>query len=458
MSIDKVRYIQNSSQLLSHGDVPMRRVALNIIEHALAVNDSYPLAKNVISFDGKCLQIAGEKIYLTSTTKIFFVGAGKASFGIARAVEEELGDSLSGGLVICKYGQKGNLKNIKLLLASHPIPDVAGLNAAEEVMMLVQTIQPGDVLICGFTGGSSSLMPLPVDGITLADKQVITKILLACGANILEINSVRKHLSRIKGGQLALAAPMDVTIINLTVSDVIGNELDYITDPTVADSSTLADAYTTLEKYSLWNRLPIAVSKYFKDAHLAQETPKDLGSRRIHNVVLSDGRSLCTAAAEKARHYGYRTLVLSTAFEGESKEVGGIFAAIALEIIASGQPIQPPCAIIGGGETVVNLDAWHSEGGPNQEFSLSSAILIDGADKALIVGLDSDGTDGPTDYAGGMVDYLSASYALDHGLNLSQLLRAHKSSEALTGLDDVIITGSTGTNVNDLKFLLVGIP
>lgn len=446
-------YVENAQALTSHGDVQLRRIALGIIEHALAATDPYPLAKKLLEFDGRILRIGGEQLEMNGTAH--FIGAGKASFGIARAVEEALGDGLNSGLVICKHGQRGTLKRIKVRLGSHPVPDEAGVQAADEALALARAVRPGDVLICGFTGGSSSLMPLPVASLTLEDKQKMTRLLLSCGANIIEINAVRKHLSRIKGGQLAAATSADVTIVNLTVSDVIGDALDYITDPSVADSSTLADARATLDKFALWEKAPPAVAGYLKEGGRAFETPKNLAPRRVRNIVLTDGMCLCAAAAEKARSYGFQPLILSTALEGESREIGGVFAAIAREVIASGHPLKPPCAIIGGGETVVNLDSWRTEGGPNQEFALGAAMLLDGAARAVVVGLDSDGTDGPTDYAGGMVDHTSVARARTLGLDLFDCLKRHDSSRALRSLGDAIVTGPTGTNVNDLKLVLI---
>lgn len=445
--------VENAEALAAHGDVQLRRIALGIIEHALAATDPYPLAKKLLEFDGRILRISGERLEMNGA--VHFLGAGKASFGIARAVEEALGDALSSGLVICKHGQQGTLKRIKVRLASHPVPDEAGMQAAGEALALARALRPGDILICGFTGGSSSLMPLPVAGLRLEDKQKMTRLLLSCGANIIEINAVRKHLSRIKGGQLAAATPADVTLINLTVSDVIGNALDYITDPSVADSSTLADARATLDKFALWDRAPPAVAGYLKEGSRAFETPKDLAPRRVRNIVLTDGMGLCAAAAEKARSYGFQPLILSTALQGESREIGGVFAAVAREVIASGHPLKPPCAIIGGGETVVNLDSWRTGGGPNQEFALGAALLLDGAARTVAVGLDSDGTDGPTDYAGGIADHTSVARARALGLDLFDCLKRHDSSRALRSLGDAIVTGATGTNVNDLKLALI---
>lgn len=446
-------YVRNAQRLLAHGDSKLRAVALDIVEHALAATDPYPVAKRLLECDGRRLRVGNDEIALGAQTRVLFIGAGKASWGIARAVEEALGDRLADGLVVCKYGQQGTLRRIRMLLASHPVPDEAGVAAAAAAMNLARTARAGDVVICGITGGSSALLPMPVSGLSLADKQEMTRLLLTCGANIVEINAVRKHLSRIKGGQLAAAIAPGVQLINLTVSDVIGDGLDCITDPTVADTSTLGDAQTTLDKYRLWEQAPSAVAHYLRGTQ-ARETPKDLACS-ISNHILASGDGLCTAAAQRARALGYSPLLLSTRFEGESREVGRAFAAMAREALASARPLAAPCALIGGGETVVHIDAWQGAGGPNQEFALAAALELDGCARTLAVGLDSDGTDGPTEFAGGLVDHSSAGRARALGVDLFDVLRQHDTASALERLDDAIVTGATGTNVNDLKLVLV---
>lgn len=448
-------YVRNSVELVAHGDTALRSVALDIVERALTATDPYPLAKNLVHRDGRHLQVGSDHLQLGPETRVFFIGAGKASFGIARAVEESLGDLLTAGLVICKYGQPGALERIRMRLANHPVPDEAGMRAATEVLDLARTVRSGDVVICGITGGSSALLPLPVAGLSLEDKQRMTKLLLSCGADIVEINAVRKHLSCIKGGQLAAAMPPDVWIFNLTVSDVIGNALDYITDPTVPDTSSLAAARAALDKYRLWESAPPAAVRHLRTAGVAQETPKDLSPRRVRNFILTDGPRLCVAAAERARVCGFEPFVLSTMLEGESREVGSFFGAIAREILTSGLPCAAPCALIGGGETVVNVSNWQASGGPNQEFALGAALGVDGCLRTVAVGLDSDGTDGLTEIAGGMADHMSVARARGLGLDLFDCLQRHDSSRALRSLGDAIVTGATGTNVNDLKLVLI---
>ena len=270
-------------------------------------------------------------------------------------------------------------------------------------------------------------------------------------------NDVRKHLSQVKGGRLAQAVDSRAHLINLTVSDVTGDELDYITDPTVADTSYFEDARTTLTKYDLWDRVPSSVSEYLKTAELENETPKpdDLAGHNLQSFILVKSASVCEAAAGRAKELGFKPMILSTVLEGESKELGQTFAAIAREILANQRPLKAPCAVIGGGETTVKIDGMAGEGGPNQEFSLAAVPGLDRIGNVVAVGLDSDGTDGPTDIAGGIVDNLTLARAKSLGLNLFNALREHDVTPALRKLGDEIETGATGTNVNDLKFMLI---
>ena len=450
-------YINNRKQLLSHGNIKLREAALDIIEHALAQADPYQATRNLVRVDGNHL-VVGELSYnLDEHKRIFLLGGGKATYPIASALEDLLGARITDGVVICKYGQEGRLSRARLYHAGHPIPDKAGFEASRQAIALARQTQPNDIVFGCVTGGSSALMPLPVDGVTLEEKKEVNRLLLTCGANIYEINAVRKHLSRIKGGRLARAVHPQAHLINLTVSDVTGDELDYITDPTVPDSSFLEDARTTLTKYGLWDRVPASVGKYLKNAGSDQETPKteDLADHNLHSFILVKSASVCETAADKASELGFKAMILSTVLEGESKELGRTFAAIAREIISNQRPLNPPCAVIGGGETTVKIDGTAGEGGPNQEFSLAAAPGLDRIGNVVVVGLDSDGTDGPTDIAGGIVDNLTLARANDLGVDLFAVLARHDVTPALKKLADEIETGATGTNVNDLKFMLI---
>ena len=450
-------YIKNADQLLSHGNIEARKTALEIIEYALTKADPYSATKDLVSVQGNELIVDNLRFNLKKHNRIFLLGAGKATYPIARALEELLGDRIADGVIVCKYGQQGKLSHARLHLASHPIPDESGLEASQKTLDLAKQTQPGDIVFGCVTGGSSALLPLPVQGVTLDDKKAVNQLLLTCGANIIEINAVRKHLSRIKGGRLAQAIHPETYLINLTVSDVIGDPLDYITDPTVPDTSTFDDARSTLTKYDLWAKLPKSVSEFLKSAGPDQETPKesDLAGHNRHDYILIKGDVACESAAQKAKDLGFNTMILSSMFEGESKELGRTFAAIAAEISLNNRPLTPPCVVIGGGETTVKIDGKAGEGGPNQEFAVSASLFMGNMRNMLIVGLDSDGTDGPTNFAGAIVDEGFVSRARQTGIDLFDSLKRHDVTPALRKLGDVIQTGATGTNVNDLKFVMI---
>jgi glycerate-2-kinase len=450
-------FIKNRDQLLAHGNKILRQIALEIIEYALEQADPYKAVQKLIRLEGSRLTVGNLRLNLQKDQRIFLIGAGKATYPIARALEDTLGDWIADGVIICKHGQEGRLKHSRLYLAGHPIPDKPGFRAAAEALALAQKTKPSDIVFGCITGGSSALMPYPVEGVSLDEKRAVNQLLLTCGANIYEINAVRKHLSRVKGGRLALAMNPESCLINLTVSDVTGDELDYITDPTVPDTSMFEDARSTLTKYGLWKKVPASVGDYLKNANSAQETPKeaDLEERKRYDFILVKSDEACNASVHKATKMGLNCMVLSTQFEGESRELGRNFAAIAKEILLKKRPIDVPCLILGGGETTVTVGANSGLGGPNQEFALAAAIEIQGMQNVVIAGVDSDGTDGPTNLAGAIVDGQTATLASENGLELFTILMQHDVTPALIALGDNIDTGNTGTNVNDLKLMIV---
>ncbi len=447
-------YIKNRGDLLSHGNRKLRTVALKMIDAALEASNPYRATQELVRLDGPILHVGSHRYDLSRWRNIYVIGTGKATFPIARALEEVLGDRITQGLVVLKKGQTGRLQRIKIVEASHPIPDANGLRGALKMLQLASSVQEGDIVFACITGGSSALLPLPVDSVSLAEKRKVNRLLLSCGASIFEINSVRKHLSKIKGGRLAQAV-FPAELINLTVSDVIGDPLDYITDPTVPDTSTFKDALEALRKYDLLRKVPSSVRKYIEKADPEHETPKDFGRMSYHNFVLTSNDSACGAAAATAGSLGLRPLILSTMFDGESRELGKSFAAIAKEIRRSGRPLKPPCVIMGGGETVVTVDRNFGKGGPNQEFVVSTLLNMEGQKDFVVVGLDTDGTDGPTTGAGAMADASTGVRARAKVVDLYRTLDAHAVFPALASLNEIIITGQTGTNVNDLKFLIL---
>jgi glycerate 2-kinase len=449
------RYVRNAASLLDHGLVDLRRDALEVLERVLERVNPFEWCRQKLSIETDALTIGNLRLDLQHRSRIWFLGVGKASLQIARGVEDRLGDRLHGGLVICKEGETGSLQRIELLHASHPIPSATSVTAAKRMLQQVALVRTGDVVICAVTGGSSALMTLPCEGLGTEDLQELTKILLTCGADIFEINAVRKHASRVGGGRLAQAFAPGVHLVNLTVSDVTGDALDYITDPTVADTSTIADARATLDTYALWDRVPRAVRGFFEPGGAVTETPKQLPWPADHNILLLSAATAAEAAKDAATELGYEAVVLSSSFDGESQALAQVFAAIAREISLTGRPFRRPCALIGGGETIVQMSGFEGLGGPNQEFALAAALHLRSTGQVVVLAADTDGTDGPTQLAGGLCDSATFQHARKSGVDIRAALNQHRSTDALLRLGDAISTGATGSNVNDLKMMLI---
>jgi glycerate 2-kinase len=422
----------------------LRKQALSIFKAALKAADP-----------GRAVarQLAREN--LAPYRDIYVVGAGKAGAAMARAAERVLGRRITGGLVNVKYGHVAPLRRIELHECGHPLPDRSGVEGARRIAQIAAGAGADDLLLCLISGGASALLPLPADPITLDEKQETTKLLLACGADIHEFNAVRKHLSRIKGGQLArLAHP--ATVVSLLLSDVIGDDLDVIgSGPTAPDASTFARARAILEKYRIFDRVPAAVRERIERGACGEipETPKqgDPVFQRVRNIVVGSNRAAVDAAVARARELGFRTLVLSTFVEGETREIARMHAAIAKEIVSSGRPLKPPACVITGGETTVTLRGG-GLGGRNQEFALSAAIDIAGLRNVVVLSGGTDGTDGPTDAAGAIAD----GNTLARNPRAAEFLARNDSYHYFEGLGDLIVTGPTHTNVADVRLVLVG--
>jgi glycerate-2-kinase len=291
--------------------------------------------------------------------------------------------------------------------------------------------------------------------VTLEDIQEVNRVLLHSGADIVQINTVRKHLSQIKGGWLAKKI-FPATLINLTVSDVVGDPLDYITGPTVPDTSTFSDARKVLDDFALWDTFPPSACEYLRNGGPEQETPKSFHHAPNYDYIVVRSAAAAEAAAERATSLGFTTMILTTMLKGEAKDAGMLFASIAKEIIAFGRPLEPPCVIIASGENTVTIDGECGVGGPNQEFAAAACLDIAGMENIVIVSIDTDGSDGPTKFAGGIVDGTTLGSVQRKGLNVQRALRCHDVTPLLDQLNAGIITGPTHTNVNDLKLLLVG--
>ena len=437
----------------------MRQHAEEIFRAALkAVDPIEAVLRFVKTVDG-VLHVGKRRFELKDFDRILVVGAGKAGAPMARALEELLGDRISDGVIVVKEGHGLPLQHVRIHEAGHPVPDERGIRGAEDILSLVSTAGERDLVLCVISGGGSALLVAPAEGVTLEDKQEVTRLLLACGADIHEINTVRKHLSRAKGGWLARFAH-PATVVTLILSDVIGDDLNVIgSGPTVPDPSTFADAEGVFKKYEIWDRVPSSV----KDRFLAglkgntQDTPKadDIVFQRCYSELVGTNIQALIAASKEAERQGYRPLILSSTVEGEAREVVKMLTAIAKEVRSSGNPFPPPACILCGGETTVTLQG-DGKGGRNQEFALASAPILDGMGDVVVLSGGTDGTDGPTDAAGAIADGTTVKRARAKGLDPLIYLRRSDSYHFLQALGDLIITGPTRTNVMDVYMVLVG--
>lgn len=403
---------------------------------------------------------------LDSYERIFVVGAGKAAGTMACAVERILGmgdargtgdgrlegTRIAASCVVVKDGDPTRTRRIELRFAGHPVPDERGVQASRRIVEICEEAGERDLVICLISGGASSLMAAPAPPITLEETRATTQLLLDSGAAIQEVNAVRKHMSGLKGGQLARsAAPAHV--LSLILSDVVGDPLDVIgSGPTAPDATTCAMALAVLDKYGIHDEVPRRVRDRLRSAE--HETPKagDPVFANVENIVVGSNQKSLEAAARAAKDLGYRTMILSSSIEGETREIAGMHAAIARQIRTYGQPLSPPACIVSGGETTVTIRG-DGTGGRNQEFALAAAMAIDGLEDTLILSAGTDGTDGPTKAAGAMADGNSLARSQ---LSAADALANNDSYPFFDNLGDLVITGATGTNVMDLHLILAG--
>jgi hydroxypyruvate reductase len=439
----------------------MRGIARKIFSEALWAADPMNIISAHVSLHHQTLRVGAKKIPLSHFKRIFVAGCGKASAAMAYRLEKILGSRITTGLVNVKYGHTQKLKRIRLQEAGHPLPDAQGLEGAQEMVRMLSHLTENDLVIFLISGGGSALLPFPFPGITLKEKQEVTDLLLGCGANIQEINTLRKHLSLIKGGGLAKrVAP--ATLISLILSDVIGDPLDAIASgPTVPDPTTFGDCARILDRYGLWEKIPFAVANHIREGLKGnrEETLKAGAPElaRVYNLVVGNNLLAMKAAQKKARDLGYRPLLLSSLIEGETREVAKVHAAIAKEVLRTKNPVAPPACLLSGGETTVTLKG-KGKGGRNQEFALAAGLEIAGQNEIVILSAGTDGTDGPTDAAGAFADGETVQRARALGLDPWLSLEENNSYPLFQALGDLLITGPTGTNVMDLRLLLVGKP
>jgi glycerate 2-kinase len=444
--------IANSEALIGGDMGGLRELALRVAAAGLEACDVGRATEEAVEITANGLTIAGREYELAPGARVYLVGSGKATLAIAVALERVLGDRLDGGAVVVRDGEDTiGLERVEVLVADHPLPSDRSVAGARRLMEIGAEARRGDLVIGSFTGGSSALASLPPDSVSVPEKRRLHELLLGSGAPITEVNAVRKQVSAIKGGRLAeRIAP--AALVNLTVSDVAGDILDAITDPTVNDGTTREDAVSVLRDRGLWDEVPASIRR-----HLAADgaAPVRL-EREPQTVLLVTGASACEAMVAEARAAGVNAHLVSTELEGEAADVGRGLAQVAAD-----PPVAVPCVLVGcGGEATVALGdgTVFGAGGPNQEAALALALALPSGSEMAACLLDTDGSDGGTPFAGALVDGDTARRAAAARIDLEGAIAAHRSGEAIAALGDQVITGPTHTNVNDLFVLAVGGP
>lgn len=448
--------------LLAHGFVPGRRLALDIAEHALRAVDPYRAVLSRLTVQDSRLHIDEDVYDLDAYEHIYVVGGGKACYHQALAVEELLGGRITEGFIAVKAGQlapfvarDGALTRIRVAEAAHPVPDETSLHAGEEILAIAEQAGPHDLVLCLMSGGTSAQVIAPVTGVSVADKAMVNRLLVTSGADVTEIMTVRGHLSRIKVGQLALRLH-PATVITLTVSDEKTDSIVWNTDWMSPNGTSPADAIAILERYELFERMPESVRHYLEQA-CRSGVPDRLPSEAcMKRYMVVRTRDIFEAAVARTEELGLTPLPLTTLLCGESREVGRVLVSIAREILLSGHPVTAPCALIASGETGVRLRREPvGEGGANQELAAGACADLARDAPVAVFALDTDGSDGPTEIAGALTDGTTLERARLAGVDLYRSLNEHDSSRALRAAGDAVVTGPTGTNVNDIVLIVV---
>ena len=438
----------------------LRRNALSILRSSIKACDPLYAIKKCVKLKQGKLWVDSYSYDLRLIKRVFVIGAGKASPRMAQAIEELFGDRISSGIIITKKGHQLPLRGrIDLVEGAHPLPDREGLKGTRRIVKLLSQTTTDDLVIFLLSGGGSALLVSPLPGITLGDKIKLTDELLRCGADIKEINTIRKHISQVKGGRLAeLAQPSPV--LTLILSDVIGNRLDSIASgPTAPDRTTFSDCMKIVKKYDLRKKIPSSIYSHLEKGarERLKETPKprDPIFRKVKNVIIGSNRTALEAAERKARELGFNTYVLPRPVAGDTTRAAKRQVTLIRRIAEGKGLVRPPACVISGGETTVKIKG-QGKGGRNQEFALVAAMGIDDMRNVVLLSAGTDGTDGPTDAAGAICDGETVQRALNKGLNPRGYLTDNDSYHFFGRLGDLIITGPTQTNVMDIHLILIG--
>jgi len=427
------------------------RAGISAVDPDICVRQSLVLVNNM-------LHIKAHSFCLDDIRRIYLIGAGKASAAMVQTGEGILGDLIHDGLVITKYDHGVPLNRCRLMEAGHPLPDDNGCRATDELLSLVSRAGPRDLILFMISGGGSALTPAPATGIGLADKQETTRRLLSCGATIHEINTIRKHLSRIKGGQLCKIA-QGARVVSLILSDVIGDHLDIIASGmTTADPGTFEECRNILTRHQLWDTVPPSVRHHIEAGIMGKipETPKpgDALFDKVHNYIVGSLFDALNAAEKEAVKAGFHPMVLSSMIQGEAGEVAKVLCAVAKEVTLANRPVPRPACVLSGGETTVTLKG-RGTGGRNMELALAAAVAMKDMHNVVMLSAGTDGTDGPTDAAGAFAHGTTVTRAGTRGLSAEQFLADNNSYVFFQELGDLFITGPTRTNVMDMQIILI---
>jgi len=459
--------IRNRDQILSHGDVESRRIVLDITEKTLQKLDARGRIKSIMRLDGDMLHIGVKSWDLSKKRNVYLLGAGKACNHMAMAVDEILGNRLTRGIAIVKIAEETDVFNkTEVYVGGHPLPNKEGYRACLKMLELVDNAGTDDLFIVVISGGSSALMSCPIEGVSLEDEIVVTDVMLKSGANIYEINAIRRHISQFNGGMLAKRIEArGAELIGFGISDGVGSPATgdiripyaaYKSTPMGPDTTTLEDARRVIRDYNVANSLPKNVVDYLMNVGPEGETPKAFPNNTYYLInTLPDS---CIYAKRFAEEMGIHAVILTSYLEGESRDVGTVFASIAREIQAYGNPVSAPCMVLASGEATTKIldnSEITGHGGPSQEETLSFAFTADKAKGVCLLSIDSEGTDGTTPVAGGITDSQSLKAARSKGIDVFAALRGHACYEALSAMDDVVFTGNTGTNLCDFNIMYV---
>jgi glycerate 2-kinase len=459
--------IRNRDQILSHGDVESRRIVLDITEKTLQKLDARGRIKSIMRLDGDMLHIGVKSWDLSKKRNVYLLGAGKACNHMAMAVDEILGNRLTRGIAIVKIAEETDVFNkTEVYVGGHPLPNKEGYRACLKMLELVDNAGTDDLFIVVISGGSSALMSCPIEGVSLEDEIVVTDVMLKSGANIYEINAIRRHISQFNGGMLAKRIEArGAELIGFGISDGVGSPATgdiripyaaYKSTPMGPDTTTLEDARRVIRDYNVADSLPKNVVDYLMNVGPEGETPKAFPNNTYYLInTLPDS---CIYAKRFAEEMGIHAVILTSYLEGESRDVGTVFASIAREIQAYGNPVSAPCMVLASGEATTKIldnSEITGHGGPSQEETLSFAFTADKAKGVCLLSIDSEGTDGTTPVAGGITDSQSLKAARSKGIDVFAALRGHACYEALSAMDDVVFTGNTGTNLCDFNIMYV---